>query len=221
MRVIKIGDCRVSVGLCNLRCPYCVHLYEKTENMDVEDIVNKLENCKSVYIGGAEPTVHGDLLDLLQELSKKGTEITLKTNGLLPDRLRMFLPFVHRYVFEIKGDFEDLDSVAALSGLSRERAKKYTENLLESIRIAKENGRKVRIWFRIIPGYIDEMRFKKMMERIGKVDEILLYQFLSRPDWDKPVEGFEKPEFSFVKRLEEIAEKYAKKVMVIGDGGER
>ena len=65
------------------------------------------------------------------------------------------------------------------------------------------------------------MRFKKMMERIGKVDEILLYQFLSRPDWDKPVEGFEKPEFSFVKRLEEIAEKYAKKVMVIGDEGER
>ncbi len=219
MKIIKTGDCRVSVGLCNLRCPYCVHLEEKTENVKPEDVVKRLENCKSVYIGGAEPTVHGDFLQLLSELSKKGVEITLKTNGFLSHRINESLPFVHRYVFEIKGDFDDIDSVAYLSGLSRERAKKYSESLLESIRIAKENGKKIRVWFRVIPGYIDDVRFRKMMDRIGKVDEILLYQFLSREDWDKPVKGLEKPEFSFVKELEKIAERYADRVIVIGEGG--
>ncbi len=218
MRIIKVGDCRVSVGLCNLRCPYCAHLEEKTENVDVEAIARKLENCKSVYIGGAEPTVHGDLLKLLQILSSKGIEITLKTDGLLPEKIRETLPYVQRYVFEIKGDFRDLDSVGYLTGLNRERARRYTENLLESIKLAKENGKKIRIWFRVIPGFIDEEKFRRMMEKVGRVDEILLYQFLSRKDWDKPVEGLKKPEFSFVKQLERVAENYADRVITIGEG---
>ncbi len=218
MKVIKIGDCRVSVGLCNLRCPYCVHLHEKTENMNVNEIVKRLEDCKSVYIGGAEPTVYGDLLDLLQELSKKGIEVTLKTDGLLPEKIMDSLPFVSKFVFEIKGDFEDIGSVMTLSGLNEKRAKKYAQNLLKSIKIAKKNKKKIRIWFRVIPEYIDEKRFRKMMEKIGKVDEILLYQFLSRADWDRAVEGFEKPEISFVKRLKEVAEEYADRVIVVGDG---
>ncbi len=217
MRIIKIGDCRISVGFCNLRCPYCVHLGEETENISPEKIAESLENCRSVYIGGAEPTVHGDLIELLEILHGKNIEITLKTDGLLPEKIRDTLPFVHRYVFEIKGDFEDLNSLAYLSGLSLERAKKYAENLLKSIRIAKENGKAIRIWFRVIPGFIDRERFRKMMEKIGRVDEILLYQFLSRPDWDKPVVGLEKPDFSLIRDLENAAKEYADKVIVIGE----
>ena len=102
--------------------------------------------------------------------------------------------------------------------LNEKRAKKYAQNLLKSIKIAKKNKKKIRIWFRVIPEYIDEKRFRKMMEKIGKVDEILLYQFLSRADWDRAVEGFEKPEISFVKRLKEVAEEYADRVIVVGDG---
>ncbi len=217
MKIIKVGDCRVSVGLCNLRCPYCVHIEEKTENLSPEKIAESLENCSSVYIGGAEPTVHGDLIELLEILHRKNIEVALKTDGLLPEKIRGTLPYVQKYVFEIKGDFEDLNSLAYLSGLSFKRAERYAENLLRSIQIAKENGKAIRIWFRVIPGFIDRERFRKMMEKIGKVDEILLYQFLYRPDWDKPVEGLEKPDFSLIRELESAARDYADKVIVVGE----
>lgn len=217
MRVIDYGGCRVDVGLCNLRCPYCVHLDEDTREVEVEKIASALSSCDHVYVGGAEPTVHGDLVELLKLLKENGSSVTLKTNGLLPRRIEETLPYVDRYVFELKGDFEDLKSVAELSGLSTERARKYVENLMKSIELARSGGKKIRIWFRAIPGYIDEARFRKMMDRIGKVDEILVYQFLSKPEWDRPFDGAEKPSYEFVKRLGEIAKEYADKVIIVGD----
>ncbi|NOY10781.1 MAG: radical SAM protein [Archaeoglobi archaeon] len=217
MRVISYGGCRVDVGLCNLRCPYCVHLSEETEEVDVERIARALKGCRHVYVGGAEPTVHGDLVDLLRLLKENGSEVTLKTNGLLPRRVEETLPFVDRYVFELKGDFDDVRSVALLSGLSEERARRYVESLMKSIEIARSAGKKIRIWFRAIPEYIDENRFRKMMDRIGKVDEVLVYQFLSKPEWDKPFDDAEMPSYEFVRRLGEIAREYADRVIIVGE----
>lgn len=217
MKVINFGDCRVDAGLCNLRCPYCVHLEQESKDISPEVIADALKNCESVYVGGAEPTVHRDLNELLKKLKENGSYVVLKTNGYLPSKIREVLPNVDRFVFEIKGDFDDIETVKFMTGLNEERAKKYLENLKESIEIARNSGKSIRLWFRIIPGYIDEERFEKMLEKAGKVDEILLYQFLSRPDWDKPVEGLEKPEYEFVKALGKIAKKYADKVIIVGE----
>lgn len=217
MRIISYGGCRVDAGLCNLRCPYCVHLDEETKDVSVEKIAKALKGCDHIYVGGAEPTVHGELVYLLRLLKKNGPVITLKTNGLLPKKIEETLPYVDRYVFELKGDFDDIESVAVLSGLSTERAKKYVENLMKSIEIARNNGKRIRIWFRAIPGYIDEDRFRKMMETIGRVDEILVYQFLSKPEWDKPFSGIQKPGYEFVRKLGEIARSHADRVIIVGD----
>ncbi|WP_048092682.1 radical SAM protein [Geoglobus acetivorans] len=217
MRVINYGDCRVDVGLCNLRCPYCVHLEHELRDVSPDEIASSLKGCESVYIGGAEPTVHADLAKLLEKLKENGSYITLKTNGYLPSKIEEVLHYVDRFVFEIKGDFNDIDTVAFMSGLSRERARKYISNLEKSLEIARKGGKTIRLWFRIIPGYVDEKRFTRMLEKVGIVDEILLYQFLSRPDWDKPVEGLEKPDYKFVRKLGAIAKQYAGRVIIIGD----
>lgn len=217
MRVISYGGCRVDAGLCNLRCPYCVHLSEEVKDVNVKEIADALRDCDRVYVGGAEPTVHGDLVDLLRFLKENGSEVTLKTNGFLPKKVEESLPFVDKYVFELKGDFDDIESVAILSGLSEERARRYVENLMKSLEIVRKARKRVRIWFRAIPGYIDENRFEKMMKRVGKVDEILVYQFLSRSDWDKPFNDAKKPDYEFVRKLGEIAKEYADRVIIIGD----
>ncbi|WP_456368507.1 radical SAM protein [Geoglobus sp.] len=217
MRVISYGGCRVDVGLCNLRCPYCVHLDEETKNVEVSQIASALKGCNHVYVGGAEPTVHGDLADLLRLLKEGGVSVTLKTNGLLPRKIEETLPYVDRYVFELKGDFDDINTVSELTGLSADRSKRYVENLMESIEIAKNAGKKIRIWFRAIPEYIDETRFRKMMERVGRVDEILVYQFLSKPEWDRPFDDASKPDYEFVRNLGKVAREYADRVIIVGD----
>ena len=212
MKVIRFGDCRVEVGLCNLRCPYCVHLSQKTEDVDVGRIAESLRDCGRVYIGGAEPTVHGDLIDLLKLLN---AEVTLKTNGYLTNVIERTIPYVTKFVFELKG--EDPETVAKLSGISVKRAERYLENFHRSLEIVRSAGKKIRIWFRVIPEFVTEVKFRRMLEKVGKVDEILLYQFLSNPEWDKPFEGASKPDYEFVKRLGEIANEFADKVIVKGE----
>ena len=212
MKVIRYGDCRVEVGLCNLRCPYCVHLSQKTEDIDVKTLAEYLKNCDHIYIGGAEPTIHRDLMDLLKLLK---ADVTLKTNGYLVGVVEKVAPYVNKFVFEIKG--EDIETVSKLSGISVKRAERYVENLLKSIEIVRSKGKNIRLWFRVIPEFITEEKFRRILERVGKVDEILLYQFLSNPEWDKPFEGASKPSYEFVRRLGEIAKEFASKVIVVGE----
>ncbi len=217
MKVIKYGNCRIEVGLCNLRCPYCVHLSQKAEDTDVKRIVEGLKGCEHVYIGGAEPTIHKDLIELLKSLKEEGIEITLKTNGYLKEAIKEAMPYVDKFVFEIKGDLDDTKTIAYLTGISEAKAKRYVANLLESIRLAKMNGKKIRLWFRAIPGYIDEKTFEKMLKKVGSVDEILVYQFLARKDWDKPFDNAKKPDYDFVRKLAEIAKNYAQEVILVSE----
>ncbi len=217
MKVIKYGNCRIDVGLCNLRCPYCVHLSQKAEDTDVKRIVEELKDCKHVYIGGAEPTIHKDLIELLKSLKEKGIEVTLKTNGYLSKVVEEAMPYVDKFVFEIKGDLDDIKTIAYLTGINEAKAKRYVANLLKSIELTRKNGKKIRLWFRAIPGYIDERTFEKMLRKVGRVDEVLVYQFLARKDWDKPFNNAKKPDYDFVRKLAKIAKNYAQEVILVGE----
>ncbi len=216
MKVLGVKDCSVEMAFCHLRCPYCVHIMEDYSEVSVEEVARKLEKCQSVYIGGAEPTVQKtELLKLLELL--KGKRITLKTDGMMPDVIENASKYVDRFVFEIKTDFDDIKGISRLTGLNEERAVKYAENLLKSIQVAKEKGKKIRLWVRVIPGYVTEESLRKAFRKVGKVDEILLYQFLSREDWDREFDNVEKPEFDYVLKMGEVAREFAEKVIVVGD----
>ena len=219
MKVVQVGRCRVQVALCNLRCPYCVHLSQEYHDLSVDEIVERLRECEDVYIGGAEPTVQRvELRQLLEKLYHDGKAVTLKTDGMLPDVIQELSPFVSKFVFELKSDF-DVESLSRLTGLKEERAAKYAENLLRSIQIAKMNHIKIKLWIRVIPGFVTGERLERALERVGKVDEIMLYQFLSNPEWDREIQGFEfkKPEFDYLMELAETAAKFADKVTLIGE----
>ena len=216
MKVLYVDNCMVGMAFCHLRCPYCVHITAEYKDILPEEVANKLENCNHVYIGGAEPTVQkNDLVKLLELLKDK--DVTLKTDGMMPEVIEDTLKYVSKFVFELKADFSDIEVISKLTGLPEKRARKYAENLLKSIEIARNNGKKIRLWVRVIPEYIKEDSLENALRKTGRVDEILLYQFLSRDDWDRPFDNASKPDFDYVLKMGKIAWKFSEKAIVVGE----
>jgi len=88
--------CTVFLGGCNFRCPFCHNSQLLTAQvepvMTVEELLSFLRKRKSVLDGvcitGGEPTIHGELPDLLRKIRSLGYCIKLDTNGYRPDVLR-------------------------------------------------------------------------------------------------------------------------------------
>ncbi|MHC1573797.1 MAG: radical SAM protein, partial [Candidatus Syntropharchaeales archaeon] len=85
---------RIEFFGCNLRCPYCFHITEKQkqEKLSVEEILSSIraffgEDVGRITLGGAEPTIQKDLIELVRSLKMDGHTITLKTDGFRPDVL--------------------------------------------------------------------------------------------------------------------------------------
>lgn len=70
---------------CNLRCTYCdtKYAYRKGRNMSVEEInelVSRYE-CPLVEITGGEPLLQEETPKLAQDISERGCQVIVETNG--------------------------------------------------------------------------------------------------------------------------------------------
>jgi pyruvate formate lyase activating enzyme len=126
------------------------------------------EEVGRITLGGAEPTIQKDLIELVSSLKMDGHAITLKTDGFRPDVLEEILDYVDRFVIEIRAPLDDIDANAALTGLSSERAK----DCLEKLKVT-----------------LDLVRQKKFRG----ADDAMLYQFLSDATYDIPFKGYTTP----------------------------
>jgi|Deesub1362A_J573_1020465.scaffolds.fasta_scaffold00216_13 pyruvate formate lyase activating enzyme len=211
---------RLELAGCNLRCPYCVHTNLPFYTLTIDTIFERLEGIESIYVGGAEPLIQKRaLIPLLRELGERGVYITLKTDGADSRALESVLPYVDRVVIELKGDLDDEIALKTLTGLDDKPLKRYIREFKRSIRLVK--NKKTRLWIRVIPGFVNPINFRKMLEEIGEVEEIMLYQFLSDPSYDKPFgEHNMKPEWELVEELAVIALDFSSKVIQYGDNHE-
>ena len=68
---------------CNLRCSWCDTMYsmEGGTEMTVQEIVEKVGDCRTVCITGGEPMLQKDIYELFDALLAKGKRIILETNG--------------------------------------------------------------------------------------------------------------------------------------------
>ena len=70
---------------CNLRCSFCdtTYAYERGEEMDVEEIINKIQKypCNYVCVTGGEPLLQEKTTELIDVLLEKDYMICLETNG--------------------------------------------------------------------------------------------------------------------------------------------
>ena len=226
MRLIDLseakGQIRVEFGGCNMKCPYCVHIHQPVKEWTVDEIVeyaNK-STTANVYLGGAEPTLQKELLPLIEELQRIGKSVILKSNGMKPDVLENALPLVHGFVLEIKTANDDIKGIMDLTGMSEQRSIKYVKLLKESLAIAKKKW--LRVWIRVIPEYVNEDTLPRIMPDLKGASEVMLYQFMSNPEFDNPFMNHDKPTPSWteMKKLGEIVAKVVPTVRIVGERGQ-
>ncbi len=93
--------CTVFLPGCNLRCPFCHNaglvLPERigTEEVSREALLTFLETRRGkldgVCITGGEPTLYGDLPELIRDIRQLGFLVKLDTNGTNPSMLERLL----------------------------------------------------------------------------------------------------------------------------------
>jgi Pyruvate-formate lyase-activating enzyme len=224
MRLIDLSDAkgqiRVEFGGCNMKCPYCVHIHQPVKEWTVDEILDyaRKSTTENVYLGGAEPTLQKDLLPLIEGLHEMGKQVILKSNGMKPDVLEKALPFVYGFVLEIKAPGDDVKAVMEVTGMSEERTQKYLKLLNESMVIAKKKW--LRVWIRVIPEYVNAENMSRILPDLEGASEVMLYQFMSNPEFDLPFMGHETPTPSW-DELKELGDMVLEKVPQVRLVGER
>ncbi|MHA1925436.1 MAG: anaerobic ribonucleoside-triphosphate reductase activating protein [Candidatus Thorarchaeota archaeon] len=102
----------IFTGGCNFDCPYCQNadIIPPTSGteMSIEEIVQRsIGNLVDGFcITGGEPTIHGDLPDLIKALKTTGLHVNLNTQGSVPAILKKCLPYLDSVWFDIKAPSE-------------------------------------------------------------------------------------------------------------------
>jgi pyruvate formate lyase activating enzyme len=100
------------IGGCNFRCPYCHNpelVNEQGEELELSHVLEFLHKRKKyidgVVISGGEPTIHPELISLIEEIKKLGYAIKLDTNGSNPKILRKLINdrLIDYIAMDIKG----------------------------------------------------------------------------------------------------------------------
>jgi pyruvate formate lyase activating enzyme len=199
MRLISLvkenNVARVHFFGCPLHCRYCTHAMAPRKEYSVQQVLEFIADPKisDVYLGGAEPSIQKkEVVELLQRLHRMDRKITLKTSGSDPSFLRETLGLVGRYVLEIKCSLEDVQICSKLTGMPEDRSRLYLNALRETLQVLR--GRSVRVWIRVIPGYLTMDSMARIGEEIkGIATEVQLYQFLSNPENDAPFDEITEP----------------------------
>ena len=91
--------CTVFLDGCNFRCPFCHNAELLTPDVEPVMTVDGLQAflkkrqgiLEGVCITGGEPTIHGQLPELLRSIRELGFAVKLDTNGYRPGSLRAIL----------------------------------------------------------------------------------------------------------------------------------
>ena len=225
MRLIDLSDekgqIRVEFGGCNMKCPYCVHIHQPVKEWTVDEVLDyaRKSTTENVYLGGAEPTLQKDLMPLIEALHEMGKQVILKSNGMKPDVLEKAFPFVYGFVLEIKAPGDDVKAVMEVTGMSEKRTQKYLELLSESMTIAKQKW--LRVWIRVIPEYVNIETMPRILPDLKGASEVMLYQFMSNPDFDLPFMGHDSPTPAWdeLKELGNLVLEKVPQVRLVGDRG--
>ena len=106
----------IRFGNCNLRCKWCDTDFSIFEDMEFDDIIERVLsfNCKRVIFTGGEPAMQ-DLATIGKRLKEYGISLSIETNGTIPvdpiidwicvspkDQLYPNIPIVQRSGNELK-----------------------------------------------------------------------------------------------------------------------
>lgn len=106
---------------CNMNCPYCHNRdLDSMDNIPLEEILTHLNRrrhlLEGVVVSGGEPTLHGELPDLLKEIKALGYSVKLDTNGTNPRMLEFLIDrkLVDHIAMDIKSTADSYEDICGM-----------------------------------------------------------------------------------------------------------
>ena len=118
---------------CNMRCYYCHNNFGIGSPIPKEVILHKIMESPLSYviISGGEPTIHNDLPEFTQTLTRLGKKIGLHTNGTNGDIIkRCMLDYV---AMDIKAPLDKYELVTSSSLVPSLETIEYVKNVPQHI----------------------------------------------------------------------------------------
>ncbi len=225
MRLITLNKSKPTMTLdfygCPMHCKYCTHMVREKTDYSLDQVKSILLDfdVKTIVFGGAEPAIQkGELMEMIKVVKKAGKEVVLKSTGHDPEFIKGTLPFVDRYILEVKVPLDDPTGLAALTGFNEEQAQAHLNGMRIILEAMKE--KEVMATIRIIPGYYDEPRIGRIGKDLeGVVGMLHMTQFLSSP-YDLPFGSalVPAPSEDEMMDLGKCMRQYIPKVRVQGNG---
>jgi pyruvate formate lyase activating enzyme len=161
---------------CNLRCPYChnsgIVIVQGDESIPFDAIKDHIIKRKGVIegavISGGEPSIHGGLKNLCDELRSLGVKVKVDTNGLEPDAIRGCRP-----------DYLALDVKTTLNKYQLLKASRpdCRERLSQTIAIAKSMGQNAEARITAVPGIVDRGDIDNLRVELQGINKVYIQQF--------------------------------------------
>ena len=180
-------------GGCNFRCPMCHNAdlvlrpsqAPAVEPRDVWDFLARRRGMiDGIVLTGGEPTMHPELIPILQQARDRGLRVKLDTNGYLPDVLSELIAgkLVDYVAMDVKAPPEKYAQLAGVPGLDVTRIKASMAALRLS-NIAYE--------FRttVAPGLLDEEDITRIARWIAGAPTYALQQFRPQGTLDPALEN--------------------------------
>jgi pyruvate formate lyase activating enzyme len=165
---------------CNLRCPYCMNLSlangAASKVVKLKDIGDYIGENKSewVSISGGEPTLQNfkEMRNLFRLIKSWGCKISMSTNGLNPERLKSFIPYLDYIALDVKSSRNiDYNKIALNEGdhlKSVKQSKSFLVKYLDNFEIRTT----------LHPVLINEETLREIGEKfISKNDVWILQQY--------------------------------------------
>jgi pyruvate formate lyase activating enzyme len=191
MRLITLNKSKPTMTLdfygCPLHCRYCAHMVREKMDYSFDQVKAILleYDVKTVIFGGAEPALQKkELLMMIKLMNKAGKEVVLKSVGHDPEFIKETLPFVQKYILEVKVPLDDPAGLSALTGYDEEHAIAHLAGMKVMMQALK--GKEVMATVRVLPVYYDEQRIARIGKDLeGLAGSVHMTQFLSSP-YDLP-----------------------------------
>lgn len=214
--------CTIFLYGCNFRCGFCHNpglvLEPDRKEISQEEIFEFLEKRKGqlegVCITGGEPFMSLDL-DFVKKIKELGYFIKIDTNGSFPEKLKEFIEkgFVDFIAMDIKSSRENY--------LELINSKIDLENIEKSIGLINSSGIDYEFRTTILENLHNEEEIRKMGFWLNKIcnekpKKFVLQRFKNRGKLiDEKFEKVSDTSLEFLKKLENVAQNYFKKVLVI------